>query len=366
MTQENPIFRVESATTFKPKVIKKDDYSKLSKESERLLSFYPDYVEVAKTKKKGKQDVKRLIRLSDVTAVKTDEKHKDLLRVFVNNKGKNECHQMSILNSGDFQSAKDYFERKAQNGGGGNASPTEAVQTVQQSSSIVSEKPSLKKPPSMTVRNDQGRGFSASEVFRASESQGESRRETNSVSNVQYNQHLSIARDGYKPSVRMSGVDEFSDMVQSYVETNERPRSSRLRSYAYYDDSQEEITGGGGVGGGGDDFNSEFDVQTQNPRYRTSYVHSHGRHSHVGSARPYYMRGGSVTPASTVYTEEGFRHYPRRNYDDAYYSEQGEEAYSVGYDSESDRTLIGRPVKPRSIPYYTPFIAINNHKNSYW
>ncbi|BHF57288.1 hypothetical protein SprV_0100022900 [Sparganum proliferum] len=361
MTQENPIFRVESATTFKPKVIKKDDYSKLNKESERLLSFYPDYVEVAKTKKKGKQDVKRLIRLSDVTEVKTDEKHKDLLRVFVNNKGKNECHQISILNSGDFQSAKDYFERKAQNGGGGNASPTEALQVAHQPPSVVSEKPSLKKPPSLAVKNDQGRGFSASEVFRASESQGESKRETNSVSNVQYNQHLSVARDGYRPSVRMSGVDEFSDMVQSYVETNERPRSSKLRSYAYYDDSQEEVTGGGG-----DDFNSEFDAQTQNPRYRTSYVHSYGRHSHVGSTRRHYMRGGSVTPSSTVYTEEGYRHYPRGSYDEAYDSEQGEETYPVDYESESDRTLIGRPVKPRSIPYYTPFIAINNHKNTYW
>ncbi|VDM04009.1 unnamed protein product [Schistocephalus solidus] len=357
MAQENLSFRVESATTFKPKVIKGDDYSKLNKESERQLSFYPDYVEVVKTKKKGKQDVKRLIRLSDVTDVKTDEKHKDLLRVFVNNKGKTECHQMSILNSGDFYAAKDYFERKTLNGRAGNASPTEAHET----SYPVSERPSSKMPPSGAVKKYPGHCFSISDAINKSESHEESGREMLSVANVQYNQAPSTGRSGYKPSVRMSGVDGYSGLTQSYIATSERPHSSHLRSYAYYeDDSRERL-------GEGKDFNSEFDASAHNVPYRTSYVRSHGQHSHSADTRKHYSRGGSVTRASSAYDEDDFRHSVRQRYDKEYDSEEEDEANSsVEYETQSNGTIIERPLRPRSIPYYTPFIAVRHSKNTYW
>ncbi|VDN14358.1 unnamed protein product, partial [Dibothriocephalus latus] len=151
MTTPIATFQIPSVTCYKPKVLKSDDFSKLSKEGQRQLSFYPTYMEVCEVKK-GKPKVIRMIKLGDVTDVTTDEARDGVLRVFANRKGKIECHQMIIPDDADFHQARAYFDRNAAAGSIVSPFPSEAIQSIRRSSQAQSEKSTSKRPASSVTR----------------------------------------------------------------------------------------------------------------------------------------------------------------------------------------------------------------------
>ncbi|KAL7063414.1 hypothetical protein AAHC03_02004 [Spirometra sp. Aus1] len=359
MNQTIPRFQIPAATTFKPKVVKVDDYSKLTKEGERLLSFYPHYVEVAKTKKKGKQDVKRLIRLSDVTEVKTDAQHPNLLRVFVNNKGKNECHQMLISNRTDLLTARAYFDKDASSGSVVSPFPSEAVPSVRPPSQAASVKSSSKRPASSVLKKPpKGRDSAASGNLDSYEPRYEPKNKAFSVSTVRYDEQTLGMSAGPKPSIRMSDVEEVSNAeTASYA--GHRQSTLKPPSYAYYGD-----TGSTGEWLEGDAFTNASDNETD--------MFSHNSRSH---GRPFHHRkrvkgspqdGDSVRQGSIMFTEEDYRHLLLTPVDSQDDSETYVEACSTCYGDDSEETVVEMTRRPRSLPYYCPFLPIRTEESSCW
>ncbi|BHF57287.1 hypothetical protein SprV_0100022800 [Sparganum proliferum] len=357
MNQTIPRFQIPAATTFKPKVVKVDDYSKLTKEGERLLSFYPHYVEVAKAKK-GKQDVKRLIRLSDVTEVRTDAGHPNLLRVFVNNKGKNECHQMLISNRTDLLTAKAYFDKDAASGSVVSPFPSEAVPSVRPPSQVASEKSSSKRPASSALKKPpKGRDSAASGSLDGYEPRYEPKSKAFSVSTVRYDEQTLGMSAGPKPSVRMSGVEEVSN-AETTSYTGHRQSTLKPPSYAYYGDN-----GSTGEWSEGDAFNNASDKETDGFSHNSR---SHGRPFRRKRVKGSSQGRDSVPQSPIMFTEEDYRHLlltPTVSQGD---SETYVEACSTCYGDDSEETLVEMSRRPRSLPYYCPFLPVRTEESTCW
>ncbi|CDS41041.1 expressed conserved protein [Echinococcus multilocularis] len=302
--KEEPEICLFQIPAFKPKAFKsKDELDDIKKDKPMDIKLFKDGVHFYP---QGKKKVKHSIPYDKLQDVEFVEGSPELVRLIVNSKGKNTCYQVMVTDNVNRERLCGFLREKR---GKEHQSPsTEQSEQTAEEPSQFEHKPSSPKNGS----------FAASDFSK------------NMSSEMSYNGNSNVHDD---PSNKYKSAGLKSGLKSSNLSRNsEAAFDRRSRSTAFNVDYYQ----------GEDNLNSITDQLPQS--------------IHQGYA-------SSRRPESSYYARSRISREPKYANDD--YDEQ---TSGYGYDdsADSDETIVVRPVKPRSLTFYTPFLKVPRNREPYY
>ncbi len=337
--EEEPEFCLFQVPTYKPKAYKDDsDLKKLKAGKPMDVKFFKDGIKLYQP---GKKKPKRAISYSQLAEMTRDEHAPELVRLTENAKGKKFCHQLVITDDENRQKVQRYLGATETLDRPRSVSVSLPRPASKGSISSASSDRSSRRPPTVqnmgaaytpnhTARNT---GFASSDFSKSAPSAVSS----NHKSNVHYEPSNRPKPTHFRAGIRNADVEARS----------EHGYDRRSRSIGFGQDYYPE----------GNDFDSNSDQLTRSDR-RSEYKDYAQSGGFYGSGRP----GSSYYGQSRITYDDGYD--DEDDEDDEYGSEtSGYGDYESGY---SDQTVVARPVKPRSLTFYSPFLKVPRNTAPYY
>ncbi|VDM30675.1 unnamed protein product [Hydatigera taeniaeformis] len=300
---EEPEICLFQIPTFKPKAFKsKDELDDLKNGKPMDIKLFKDGVHFYA---QGKKKVKHEIPYNELQDIEFVDGSPELVRLIVNSKGKTTCYQVIVADDVNREKMCEFLrEKKGKEHHVSSMGKTE--QTVEEPSQ------SEHKPPP-----PKNMGFAASDFSK------------NMSSEMSYNDNTNVH---YDPPNKYKSMGLKSGFKSSNMSRNsEAAFDRRSRSTAFNVDYRQEE----------DDFNSIADQFAQSV------------HQGYAPSRRY---------ETSSYARSRISYEP--DYVDDDYDEQTS-GYVYDDSEDSDETIVVRPVKPRSLTFYTPFLKVPRNRGPY-
>lgn len=303
-TDEEPELCLFQIPTFKPKAFKsKDELGDLKNDKPTDIKLFKDGVHFYA---QGKKKVKHVIPYDELQDIELVEGSPEMVRLIVNSKGKNTCYQVVVADVVNRDKLCGFLQEKK--GKEKQASPTERTEKSVEDPSQSEHK---RTPP-------KDGGFAASDYSK------------NMSSEMSYNDNTKMHHgpsNGYRSTGSKPGLKSCSMGGNSEAAFDRRSRSTAFNV---------------GYRQGEDDMNSFADQLT--------------RSAHRGYVPSRRYESSSYSRSRISYEPD----YVDDDYDG--------QTSGYGYDDSeySDETVVVRPIKPRSLTFYTPFLKVPRNRGPYY
>ncbi|VDK34737.1 unnamed protein product [Taenia asiatica] len=301
--EEEPEICLFQIPTFKPKAFKsKDELDDLKSGKPMDIKLFKDGVYFYA---QGKKKLKHTIPYDELRDIDFVEGSPELVRLIVKSQGKNTCYQIIVADDVNRDKLCGFLQKKK--GKDRQTSPTEQTE---KSLEDLSQSEHKSPPP-------KSGGFAASEF-----SKNMSSEMSYNDNNAHFDPSNRYRSAGIKSGLKSSNMGRYS----------EAGLDRRSRSTAFNVNYRQDE----------DDMSSITDQLTQ------------GAYHGYGPSRRY---------ESSSYARSRISYEP--DYVDDDYDGQ---TSGYGYDDSeySDETIVVRPVKPRSLTFYTPFLKVPRNRGPYY
>ncbi|VDD78643.1 unnamed protein product [Mesocestoides corti] len=309
--EEEPEIYLSQIPTSKPKSFTSaDELNNLKSDKTMDVKVFKNDIRFYSPNKKK---AKRTIAYKDLKDVELDETSPEVVRLIVNAKGKNKCYQLTVSDDGDRRKLCAFLRKHEEH-------KPQAASPANQSG--------IKASPESSHRQYVPRNT----AFASSD----------------------ISKD------RQSNAGSCSNTSVHY-EPSDKSSSTKMRHGLTY----AELGGNGGLGfdrrSRSTGFDADYDQDGNDFDSNTDQLTRGYRHGYAPS-RQFYDSG---RPASSFHGRSRFSYEEEPQYVDDDYESQTS-GYG-DYESDfSDETIIARPVKPRSLTFYTPFLKVPQNDRPYY